>query len=286
LQIRCHLQPEFGEVKLRDITRPEIQRHLADKRKAGFSGSSVHGMRTALGKVLQAAVDWNYIEHNPARGIRLGDRSPREERAYLLPEQVSILLASLPEPCRTLVVIAALTGLRIGELLALRWKNIDLKSGSIRVRETVHEGQFGTPKTKSSKRDVPMSKPVKEAFLAQRKIGAVIVADELVFKTRVGTPLNPKNLLRRVLQPACVKLNLPVIGWHSFRHTHATLLGEVGESLRTAQAILGHSDLETTLNVYTHAIPESQKRAVDKVAELLFPSVPKFSAETENQNTD
>jgi len=286
LQIRCHLQPVFGEVKLRDITRPEIQRHLAEKRKAGFSGSSVHGMRTALGKVLQAAVDWNYIENNPARGIRLGDRSPREERAYLTPDQVSTLLASLPEPCRTLVVIAALTGLRIGELLALRWKNIDLTSGSIRVRETVHEGQFGTPKTKSSKRDVPMSKPVREAFLAQRKIGAEIAADELVFKTRLGTPLNPKNLLRRVLHPACVTLNLPVIGWHSFRHTHATLLGEVGESLRTAQAILGHSDLETTLNVYTHAIPESQKRAVDKVAELLFPSVPKFSVATENRNTN
>jgi integrase len=128
-----------------------------------------------------------------------------------------------------------------------------------------------------------MSKPVREAFQAQRRVGAQIAADELVFKTRLGTPLNPKNLLRRIL-PACVKLKLPVVGWHSFRHTHATLLGEVGESLRTAQAILGHSDLETTLNVYTHAIPESQKRAVDKVAELLFPSVPKFSVATENRN--
>jgi len=103
-----------------------------------------------------------------------------------------------------------------------------------------------------------------------------------VFTSRNGTPMNPKNLLRRVLQPACRKLNLPVISWHSFRHTHATLLGEVGESLRTAQAILGHSDLKTTLNVYTHAIPESQRRAVNKVAGLLFPSVPQFSAGTEN----
>jgi len=86
----------------------------------------------------------NYIKHNPARGIRLGDRSPREERAHLSPEQVSILLNALAEPCRTLVLIATLTGLRFGELLAPRWKNLDLKSGSVRVRETVHEGQFGT----------------------------------------------------------------------------------------------------------------------------------------------
>lgn len=107
-------------------------------------------------------------------------------------------------------------------------------------------------------------------------------AEDLVFTSRNGTPMNPKNLLRRVLQPACRKLNLPVISWHSFRHTHATLLGEVGESLRTSQAILGHSDLKTTLNIYKHAIPESQKRVAEKVASLVFPNVPKFSARTEN----
>src|SRR5260370_36081345 len=118
--------------------------------------------------------------------------------------------------------------------------------------------------------------------MGQRSKQSMAVADNLFFDSRNGTPINPKNLLRRVLQPACRKLNLPVISWHSFRHTHATLLGEVGESLRTAQAILGHSDLKTTLNIYTHAIPESQKRAVARVAGLVFPSVPKFSVGTEN----
>jgi len=103
--------------------------------------------------------------------------------------------------------------------------------------------------------------------------------------------VNPKNLLRRVLLPTCRKLNLPVISWHSFRprnsrHTHATQLAEVGESLRTAQSLLGHSDLETTLNVYTHAIPDAQRRAVDKVAEILFTNVHKISAATENQKVN
>jgi integrase len=76
----------------------------------------------------------------------------------------------------------------------------------------------------------------------------------------------------------CEALGLPAITWHSFRHTHTTLLGEVGELLRTAQAILGHSDLATTLNVYTRAIPESQRRAVDKVADILFADVRKVAA--------
>jgi integrase len=121
-----------------------------------------------------------------------------------------------------------------------------------------------------------MSGPVQRAVEAQRSRSSETGAEDLIFATRNHTPLNPKNLFRRVLRPACVQLGLPLVTWHSFSHTHATLVGEVGESLKTALAPLGHSDLETTLNEYTHAIPESQKRAVDKVAEILFPNVPKF----------
>ena len=205
IQLWCHLLPAFGIRRLAEITRADVQRFLAEKRMQGFFGSSVHGMRTALSKVLQAAVD---------------------------------------------------------------------------------EGRFGTPKTRSSRRDVPMSQPVREALIAQHARCALAGPDDLVFSSRAGTPINPKNMLRRALQPACRGLGLPAITWHSFRHTHATLLGEVGESLRTAQAILGHSNLETTLNVYTHAIPESQRRAVDKVAQILFPNVPKFSGSTENRKVN
>jgi len=243
-------------------------------------------MRTAISKVLQAAVDWSLLEQNPARGICIGDRAPKTERLYLNPKEVGQLLASLPEPCHTLVLVAVLTGMRIGEILALRWKAIDLVRGSIQVRETVSEGKFGSPKTKSSRRDIPMSQPVCEAFQAQLARCRQKNSDDLVFTTRNQTPLNPKNLLRRVLRPACKSLGLPLISWHSFRHTHATQLAEVGESLRTAQALLGHSDLETTLNVYTHAIPEAQRRAVDKIAEVLFTNVHKISVATENKKVN
>ena len=285
-QIRCHLLPALGETRLCDITRVMVQTFLAEKRKGGLSGSSVHGMRTALSKLLQAAVDWNLLEQNPARGIRIGDRTPETERLYLNSLEVQRLLPSLLEPCHTIVLVAVLTGMRIGEILALRWKHLDLARGSVLIRETVSEGRFGSPKTRSSRRDVPMSAPVLKAFEVQRAQSRQTGPDDLIFATRKQTPLNPKNLLRRVLRPACEVLKLPAITWHSFRHTHATLLGEVGESLRTAQAILGHSDLETTLNVYTHAIPESQRRAVDKVAEVLFADVRKIAAATESEKVN
>ena len=93
--------------------------------------------------------------------------------------------------------------------------------------------------------------------------------------TTKGTPLSPKNLYNRALAPTCDRLGLHRISRHLFRHANATLLGEVGESLKTAQAILGHSDLETTLNTYIHVIPDSQRLAVERVAAVLFPDVPK-----------
>lgn len=82
---------------------------------------------------------------------------------------------------------------------------------------------------------------------------------DLVFKTRTGTPLSSKNLYNRVLAPACDRIKQPRVSWHSFRHTHATLLADVGESIETAQALLGHSDLGTTLDIHAHAIPDSQR---------------------------
>jgi len=97
--------------------------------------------------------------------------------------------------------------------------------------------------------------------------------EDLVFRTAKGTPLNEKNLYNRELAPACDRIKQPRVSWHSFRHTHATLLHANGETLKSAQALLGHSDLETTLNVYTHTVTDSQRTAVEGVAGVLFSDV-------------
>ena len=191
-----------------------------------------------------------------------------KEIVFLKPEQLKTLVASLPDPCRTVVLILVLTGLRIGELLALRTKNVDLVSGKIRVREAIYDGRFGTPKTRTSRREIPMSESIRQ-ILAPLVLPA---EEELVFRGKTGSPLDQKNLAHRILRPKCRELGLPIVGWHSFRHTHATLLTEVSESIKTTQAILGHSDLNTTLNIYSHPIPESQRRAIERVAEIVDPN--------------
>lgn len=160
---------------------------------------------------------------------------------------------------------------------ALRWKRLDFLRATIEVAETFSDGQFGTPKTRSSRRVIPMSAALQEALAAHKLNCGSTKPDDPIFATSRGTPFSPKNLYNRVLAPACDRLGLPRVSWHSFRHVNATLLGEVGESVKTAQAILGHSHLETTLNTYMHAIPDSQRRAVERVAGVLFPDVPKSS---------
>jgi len=139
---------------------------------------------------------------------------------------------------------------------------VDFDKGIIQVREAVYEGYLSSPKSKSSIRDIPMG-PSLQQILAKYRNAAP--GEAFVFASRNGTPLNSHNLLSRVLKPACVRAGLPPISWHAFRHTHATLLSEQGESLKTAQAQLGHARLSTTAEIYTHAVPASQRAAVEKL---------------------
>jgi integrase len=103
--------------------------------------------------------------------------------------------------------------------------------------------------------------------------------DALVFATRKGTPLSPDNLRNRDLKPACKRAELNPIDWHTLRRTHSTLLHALGTPLKVAQAQLGHSRMATTLEVYTHALPDAQREAVTKLEGILFPSVPKLHQE-------
>lgn len=280
-----YIIPVLGSQRLCDVNRAIIQQLLVTMRSEGYAASTLHSVRVTIAKVLQTAVDNAYLERNPAHGIKIGERESKKERTFLEPRQLRNLLTRLPEPCRVIVVTAVLTGMRIGEILALRWDRLDFVNGTIEVSETYSDGLFGTPKTRSSRRVIPMSFALCEALKVHRASCIRSEPRDLVYSTTKGTPLSPKNLYNRALAPTCDGLHLPRVSWHSFRHSSATLLGEVGESVKTAQAILGHSDIETTLNTYMHAIPDSQRRAVERVAGVLFPDVPKLASEGQHQET-
>ncbi len=280
-QLERHVLPVLGSVALCDLNRGQIEACLTSLKLKGLAVASLRGVRATVSTVLQTAVGRGYLERNPAHGIRLREADVKPARRFYSPDQVRQLVAELTEPCRTVVNLAVHSGMRIGEILALRWKRVDLLRKTIEITETFSDGQFGSPKTRSSNRMIPMSSYLCE-ILKSHLVGSLCKAPEdLVFCTFKGTPLNPKNLYNRELAPACDRIKLPRVSWHSFRHTHATLLGDVGGSLKTAQALLGHSGLETTLNIYTHAIPDSQREAVERVSGILFSNVLKLDEDTD-----
>jgi integrase len=265
--IDIHLLPAFGNLQLRLISRESIQNLQANKLK-DLSWCTVKHIRTTLGTILGTAEVWGYIEDNPVRKTRLPRRGLQVEKQVLTPEQLRSLLELLPEPCKSVVWLLVLTGLRIGELLALRWQDVDLAAGVLCVRRTVYEGHFDEPKTRHSNRRVPLGPKGVAVLLAHEP--EATDPDALVFGSTRGTPLCRRNLSNRQLAPACKALGLEGIRWHCLRHCNATLLDSVGTPLGTVQAILGHSSSEITRDVYLHSLPAGAREAVEKVEALVI----------------
>ncbi len=266
--LRVHLLPAFGKLELRDISREVIQSFLHAKLKTNLSWKTVKHLRAALSKVMSTALEWGYVAENAVRKTKLPRRITKPEKPVLAPLEVRQLLETLREPSRSLVSLLVLTGVRIGELLALRWRNVDLKSGVLHVKETIYDGHFDEPKSRCSHRVIPLG-PWGVAIFESRR-PKVLGPDAFVFTTRRGTPLNRRNLLRRELKPACQKLGLTGVNWHSLRHCNATLLDAVGTPLGTVQALLGHSSSEVTREIYLHSLPAGAREAVEKVEQLVI----------------
>jgi integrase len=274
--IDAHLNPAFGDTQLRLITRDAVQSFLQAKTRSGLSWKTVALIRTAFGTIIEAAVMQDLLTDNPVRKTRLPRRGPVEEKAPIETETVKKLIEKLAEPSRSIASLLAMTGLRIGELLALRWQNVDLENGFLSVCQTVYEGHFDEPKSKRSKRRIPLGPRCVEIFAALKPTEAA--PSTLVFSARNGSPLSRRNLLNRQLKPVCKTLELTGVNWHWFRHANATLLDSVGAPVGTTQALLGHSSSEITRGTYIHSVPADARRAVGDVEKLFGPKWTQVSA--------
>src|SRR6266699_5478420 len=148
--------PCFGQRRLCDISKRDIQQFVADKFRQGLAWQTVRNAWIVLSSVLDAAVDYSYLNSNPARGVQIPLQGRRKEPRILNAEALAKLLAQLREPYRSMFILTALTGLRVGELLAPRWKMVDLTAGTIRVSESVFHGQVQLPKSERSIRTIPI----------------------------------------------------------------------------------------------------------------------------------
>jgi integrase len=268
--IKNHLLPAFGELRLCDLQRVEIQAFVLRKMEKGLSWETADLLRNLLSKIYRCAKKWGYFAgDNPASEIDLPQKKPVREKRVLMPSQIPKLLAILREPFRTMALVGILTGLRVGEILGLRWSDVDFDLAQLRVSQRCYRGEMDSPKTRASQRTLPLSPECVQALKRLRAASPPEQKDALVFRTSKGTPYGDTNILHRHLKPAGQKIDAPWLSWHTFRRTHATLLQLAGGSLKDAQAQLGHSRLSTTLEIYTIPLPAHQREAVAKLSQLV-----------------
>ena len=263
---RRHLGPLCGRSRLRDFRTYEGQLVMDELARRELGKNTLKRIKSVLSGVFAEAIRQGALDGtNPMREVRLprrGVKPPGLPSAYTL-KDVRWMLQWLPEPARTVVQMFAYTGLRRGEVSALRWENIH--DGAIWVEQSAWHGQFTEPKSAMSKAPVPMIGPLAEALEVYRR-GAI---SGLVFRSERGTPMNLNNLALRSIRPVLERAGIEWRGWHGFRRGLATNLKQLGVDDKSIQAVLRHADYTTTLNVYVQPVPEAVKEAMKRYETLV-----------------
>lgn len=280
--IRTHLLPFFGNYSLQQINPELVQQYVGAKKKEGkISPKTLNNTLVPLKEMFKHAVRWGYMRENPAAYVEKPSVT-RKEMDFLNREEVLRFLNVLPQDHYPLFLMAIMTGLRRGELLAAKWSHIDWNRGQYLVKESLYRTHFVEPKTAYSKRTVNLPPLLLQELKKHRarqseqklSLGNEHHDADLVFCQRDGKPLDPNNLVNRVFFPALKKAGIRKIRFHDLRHTFASLLIAQGENPKYIQNQLGHSSIQTTMDRYGHLMPETHRQAVERLQESLFGSPP------------
>ena len=240
-----------------------LYRHKLD---SGLSPATVQKIHVVLHKALVQALKWNLIPRNTADAVKAPRPAPEEMRPLSPDEARKLMEAAQGDKLEALYVLAMHTGMRQGELQALKWEDVHLDEGVIRIRRTlVRSGgriALGEPKTKGSRRPVHLTGAAVGAVRTHlerqlediEQLGDLYRDHGLVFTSGVGTLINPTNLRRRSFALLLEKAGLPQIRFHDLRHTCATLLSR-NVHPKYVQELLGHATVAITLDTYSHVIP-------------------------------
>lgn len=279
---RKHVEPELGAVKLSKLTPLHVRSWMATKRADGTSPVPVRKGLALMKRALSQGVAWDLVHRNAAEGAKPPRYVPKKKRPIPLRNMARFFEAVKGDPFEALFVVAATAGFREAELLALRYEDLDLEAGELRVDEGVAVlpggvEEFNEPKSKKGHRAVPLTEPAlaalrehrrrfKEARMRSGERGDL--GGELVFPSPRGGVYRATSLRRRLYR-LLEAAGLPKTTVHELRHTAASLLAVGGTPPRTAQDILGHARIATTMEIYTHLPPEMAKKAVGNMDRML-----------------
>ncbi len=280
--VRVHIVPRLGHIKLKILSSAHLQGFYRERLDFGLSPRTVQYLHALLHKALKQALRWELVPRNVATAVD-PPRVRREEIQPLSPIQAQAFLhAAREDRLEALYVLAIHCGLRQGELLGLRWEDIDLDTGTLQIRRTFTtakgERAFTAPKTSKSRRNVRLTSGAMDTLVRhyqrqlekREQLGGLWQDQGLVFASRVGTPINRHNLLRRSFKPLLEKAGLPhSVRFHDLRHTCATLLLSKGVHSKLVQELLGHSNVSTTLDTYSHVLPGMGDQAANAMEGTL-----------------
>lgn len=278
-----HLVPALGNIPLAKLSPQHLQRFYRELQNGG-GHDKAHKCHATLRCALNRAVRMGLIPRNPANLVDTPKVQRKEMRALTPEETTRLFEAARDDRFYALYVLGATCGLRLGELLGLKWEDIDFEEGTLQVRRQLQwidgEGpRFTEPKTKGSRRIIYLPGVAIDALKEHRKrqaaerlkLGEVWQDDGLVFPSEIGTPANPSNIYAWSWHPILEKANLPRIRIHDLRHTAASLLLLANENPRVVQELLGHSNISTTLGIYSHILPSLKRRAAATMDSILSP---------------
>lgn len=275
--VRLHIIPCLGHHPLQKLTPQHIQAFYTKKLHEGLSPTTVNVIHSLLHKALDDAVRLVAVARNASDAASAPSRAHYEIQPFSMEQAQQFLAAAKGHSLEALFVLAITTGMRRGEILALKWQDINFSQDTLQVRR-IFTRQPGNryiearPKTEKSRRSIVLA-PIVVALLkqhrarqveARHKAGSEWQEHDLVFCTSVGTPLNPNKVIAR-FKTLLKRAGLPEVRFHDLRHSAATILLSMEVHPKVVQELLGHTQISMTMDIYSHVLPGMQKDAVSKL---------------------
>jgi integrase len=266
LASRRWLLKDLGSCALKDLDSQKLQAFVSG---CHCNSKTIRNLVATLRMMWNSARAWGYVAHDPFDGLVLPKRGLVQAFTFSL-EETKRILGTASEPHRTFYSILAETGIRGGEICALRVADLELENAVIQVRQNVWRGKIQTVKSRKGNRRFPISAGLVEqlrAYLQNWRPNSL----DLLFATGNGTPWDHSLVRKRKFHPLLTKLGIPQCGFHPFRHGNATMLDQIGAPMAVRQDRLGHTEAQTTMG-YTHAVKADERRVADELGKLLHVS--------------
>jgi integrase len=294
-----YLIPAFGVMPLRDISVYALDTYFSALAATAIGPATVLKIKEVMSSALAKAVQYDLLVKNPLLQVKIPRSkvvNKHQRKPHLSPEEFNKVLLLIDEPYATMIYVAVYSGLRVSELIGLRWE--DVGPGSLTVDERCCRGNWSVPKTDGSSATVGVDRSVVQKIYALKALeveinwggkGAkkkfkVVRSSEprdLVFQSlRSGAPMNDQNILRRHLRPAAGKLKIDPkkVTWRSLRTSYGTWMVEAGANPKDVQGQMRHSRISTTMEIYAQFVPESQQRAVAQMMDMVSGRLAKLAA--------